>query len=122
MIEKTDKRQHLRFDARIEIQFLSGQEYKLAYSKNISKGGIFLEAESLPDPNAVVELVLDLSELHSDRISWQKEKLKEVRIEGRVVRLVTVAEGGKTIHKVAIQFLNMPPSTQVLFDEIYESF
>lgn len=115
-----EKRQHERFDARIQIQFSSGDEYRLAYSRNISKGGIFVESESLPDPNATIELLLDLSELHRDGLSWSKERLKEVKVKGRVVRLITVSEKGKSLHKVAIQFFDMAPSTQVLFDEIYE--
>lgn len=110
----SEKRRHPRVDARIQVEFKTQQEYTRCYSKNISQGGIFLETEVLPDPNAVVELILDLSEF-SDR-----PEAKRVSLTGRVVRLMTIMESSMKVHKVAIQFIEVEPYIRVLLDQLYE--
>lgn len=109
-----EKRQHPRVDARIQVEFKTEQEFATCYSKNISRGGIFLETDILPDPNATVELVLDLSEFSEDADT------KQVSIRGRVVRLMTITESSKQIHKIAVQFVSVEPYVQVMLDRLYE--
>ncbi|PIR22336.1 MAG: hypothetical protein COV44_08505 [Deltaproteobacteria bacterium CG11_big_fil_rev_8_21_14_0_20_45_16] len=111
----TEKRQHQRFDARIKVKFKSGNEFAACYSKNISRGGIFLETKVLPDPNATVELVLDLSD------SVPEAGAEKLSLKGRVVRLMSVNEGSQTIHKIALQFIDIPHRTQLLLDQYYQN-
>ena len=109
-----NKRQFPRVDARIEVQISSQKEFEVCYSQNISRGGIFLETTVLPDPNAAIELVLNLAPILKDG------RDPFIRLEGRVVRLMTVTESGKKIHRVGIQFVNLAPGTQVLIDQLYQ--
>jgi len=81
--------------------------------KNISRGGLFLEAEVLPDPNAVVDLVLDLTENLGPEPAI-------VNLKGRVVRLMTVTEGKKSFHQIAIQFFDVTPQIQLQLDRYYQ--
>jgi c-di-GMP-binding flagellar brake protein YcgR len=108
-----DRRRSQRIDARIEVQFRSGTEFTACYTQNLSKGGIYLETESLPDPNATIEIVLELPK--SDT-----RKSTKLKLIGRIVRLMSVSIDSKTIHKVGIQFLDVPPQIQVQLDSFYE--
>ena len=108
-----EKRKDPRIDARIEVQFATQGEFATCYSKNISRGGIYLETKVLPDPNAKVELVLQLNRIFPD---FEDEV---VRLQGRVVRLMTVVEDKTKVHKVGIQFVNIQPQTQILLDRLY---
>lgn len=112
--ENKNKRKHERVDARVQVQFRTGDEFATCYSKNISKGGIFLESRVLPDPNANIELNLDLSSFS------QEAEPKSIQLMGRVVRLVTIVEDSKPLHKVAIQFIDIDAHTQLLLDQVYE--
>lgn len=110
-----ERRRDPRIDARIEVQISTNKEFEVCYSQNISRGGIFLETHLLPDPNAKIELVLNLKSI----LGGSKDSI--VKLQGRVVRLMSVHENSKTIHKVGIQFIDIPAQTQVLLDQIYES-
>jgi len=103
-----------RIDAKIEVQFRSNKEFVSCYSQNISKGGIYIETFELPDPNANVELVLDLSAATSD------SNLGKVSLVGKVVRLMTMSIDGRKVHKVALQFIDVPPQIQAKLDSLYE--
>lgn len=107
-----NRRKHERIDAKIEVQFRSGNEFVSCYTQNLSKGGIYLETEVLPDPNAIVELVLGLP--------FSDQSAKTISLKGRVARLMSVSENKKTIHKVGIQFLDIPPQAQIQLDMLYE--
>jgi hypothetical protein len=108
------RRKSERIDARILVQLRSGQEFVQAYSQNISKGGIYLETSNLPDPNATIEVAFDLSSIADSSIPQQ------LVLTGRVVRLMTVHEGGKPLHKIAIQFVDLDPSLQVQIDALHD--
>jgi len=115
-IENSDvanKRSSARIDARIEVKISTQKEFEICYSQNISRGGIFLETSILPDPNANIELVLNLSSLHPAPAQHT------IELRGRVVRLITINERGRTTHKVGIQFVDLSPQTQVLLDHLY---
>lgn len=114
MSEVQNKRAHPRVDAKIDVQIRTGAEFAACYSQNISKGGIYLETEVLPDPNAIVELVLDLPP------ELMKASPKSITLKGRIVRLMTVTSEKRTIHKVAIQFLEIQPDIQLQLDRLYE--
>lgn len=114
MFQGKEKRKDPRLDARIKVKFRTGSEFATCYSKNISRGGIFIETEELPDPNATVELVLDLTD------PLKSEEPTELAIHGRVVRLMTVTENSRSIHQVAIQFIDLPPKVQIQLDKYYE--
>lgn len=109
-----EKREFPRVDAKIEVGFRTGDEFALCYSRNISRGGMFVETSVLPDPNAHVHLVLDLTPFLDDSESETK-----FEIQARVVRLMTVNEDGKEIHKIAVQFVDLPPQIQLKLDRLY---
>lgn len=108
-----DRRASRRVDARIDVLFRNNQEFIQCYTQNLAKGGIYLETETLPDPNANIELVLDLSSAEAG------SDLGKVTLSGKVVRLMSVSMDGKKIHKVAIQFMNTPPQVQAKIDSLY---
>ncbi len=108
------RRKSERIDARILVQLRSGQEFAQAYSQNISKGGIYLETSNLPDPNATIEVSFDLSSLADSTIP------QRLVLTGKVVRLMTIHEGGKPLHKIAIQFVDLDPSLQLQIDTLYD--
>lgn len=108
-----EQRASRRIDAKIEVAFRSGQEFVRCFTENLSKGGIYLETDSLPDPNALIELVLNFNDV--------LESNQSLHLTGKVVRLMTVNQSGKTTHKVAIQFINLDPKTQLVLDRYYET-
>jgi Tfp pilus assembly protein PilZ len=108
-----DRRSSKRIDARIDVMFRTNKEFVACYTQNLSKGGIYLETAELPDPNANIELVLDLSSATDD------PALGRVSLTGKVVRLMSVTMDGKKIHKVAIQFVDTPPQIQAKIDSLY---
>ncbi|MBN8555138.1 MAG: PilZ domain-containing protein [Deltaproteobacteria bacterium] len=110
----SERRRSKRIDARIEVQFRSGKEFVACYTQNLSKGGIYLETETLPDPNASIEIVLELPP------SASRKKGDTIKVVGRVVRLMTISMDSKTIHKIGVQFLDVNPQTQMQLDLFYE--
>lgn len=108
-----EKREHQRFDARINVKFRSGSEFASCFSKNISRGGIFIETNELPDPNAAIELVLDLPD------DFPNDNDDVLSVSGKIVRTMTVNEEGKSVHHIAIQFVDIPPKVQLELDRYY---
>jgi hypothetical protein len=102
-----------RIDARVKVQFRSGKEFIDCYSENISQGGILLQSNIPPDPNAVMEIVMDLP-------AGETLPSRQVALRGRVVRLMSVVENSKAIHKFAIQFVELTPQIQAQLDLLYE--
>jgi len=111
--EHDNRRASKRIDARIDVQFRTGTEFVNCYTQNLSKGGIYLETAELPDPNANIELVLDLNS------AGDGSQLGSVSLIGKVVRLMTVQMDGQKVHKVAIQFVDTPPHVQAKIDSLY---
>jgi len=109
-----EKRKYPRYDARIKIKFKTEEEFAVCYSKNISRGGIFLESAELPDPNATIELVLDLTE------PLDSPTPMELKVTGKVVRLMTINQDSRSVHHVAIQFVDVPPNVQLQLDRFYD--
>lgn len=113
-MSSSEKRKYPRYDARIKIKFKSEEEFAICYTKNISRGGIFVESLELPDPNATIELVLDLTEpMHSPTPL-------ELKVTGKVVRLMTINSDSQSVHHVAIQFVDIPPNVQLQLDRYYD--
>lgn len=109
-----DKREFPRIDARIKVSFKSMGDFVEEYTKNISRGGIFLKTDRLLDPNARIELMLSFPE---DR--------KEHRIVGRVTRLVVMSDpetDERQIYGVGIHFLKVEEETLKAIDELYQRF
>ncbi|MDB5038358.1 MAG: hypothetical protein JWQ35_1886 [Bacteriovoracaceae bacterium] len=113
MTEPKNRRVHPRVDARVRVQFKSGKEFVACYSENLSKGGIYLQTSVPPDPNAVLEIVLDLPETLQSSSS-------QLLLRGRVIRLMSMVEDSKAIHKVAVQFVELTPQIQMQLDLLYE--
>ncbi len=115
MTADANRRSSNRVDARVKVQFKNGREFVACYSENISKGGIFLQSEVPPDPNATLEIVLDFPE------GVASSQSKAIVLKGKVVRLMSVVDSGKAIHKVAVQFIELTPQIQMQLDLLYES-
>jgi hypothetical protein len=109
-----DRRRSQRIDARIEVQFRNGKEFTACYTQNLSKGGIYLETETLPDPNALIELVLEIP------ATIRQAGGTTLKLMGRIVRLMSVNSDSKTIHKVGIQFLDVPAQVQLQLDSFFD--
>lgn len=107
-------RRHPRIDARIEVNFQTGADYVQCYTKNISRGGLYIESENLPDPNAHIELNLSVGDASGDSPE------ESITVFGRVVRLMSESQDGHTIHKIGIQFVDISPQTQVHLDKLYQ--
>lgn len=109
-----NRRIYPRIDARVKVQFRSGKEFIACYSENISQGGILLQSEVPPDPNAVMEIVLDLP------AGNPTTPARQLPLRGRVVRLMSMVENSKATHRFAIQFVEMTPQVQAQLDLLYE--
>lgn len=94
--------------------FQTENEFSLCYTKNISRGGIFLETEILPSPNARIEIVFDLSKI------LDESENQRIAILGKVVRLMSLSVDGKNIHQIALQFIELDPQKELLLDRIFE--
>lgn len=107
-----EKRQYPRIDAQIEVSFPTPEAYVVEYSKNISKGGIFVKTAKLPDPNAVVELKL--------RFPGIKEVIS---ILARVARTVVVSDPdrvGEQLYGVGFYFIEWSVRAKTIFDQYYK--
>jgi len=107
-----DRRIHRRIDARIKVSFKSTGEFIEEYTKNLSRGGIFLKTDKLLDPNARIELMMVFP-----------NSKKEHKIIGKVTRLVVMSHPeseDKQIYGVGIHFLKMEDRTMEAIDEIYK--
>ena len=98
-----EKRKFPRVQAEfsITLKFLDDAEKALAFVKNISKGGLFLETARQLGPNDLVEIIFSLP--------GSKE---EHRVKGQVVRLITYDNPKKEnelIHGVGIRFTEISP-------------
>ncbi len=107
-----ERRSSPRIDAKIEVQFQSGKDFARCYTENLSKGGILLQTDELPDPNATIEVVLYTPGNDTHKIS----------VRGKVVRRITVSENSKKVHKVALQFVDITADAQTEIDRLYELF
>ncbi len=68
------------------------------YTKNISKGGIFLKTDQLLDPNAEIDLLMSFP-----------NDFGEFQVKGRVVRLVCMShptDSARQLYGVGIRFLD----------------
>ncbi len=92
------RRQHARFASRLEVRFQSAPALSQAWTTNLSKGGLFVETDSPPPMNSVIELVLVLPEG------------KRVEIEGKVVHVLSPAQ--------ARQF-GKRPGVGLAFDDVH---
>lgn len=70
-------RKHQRYNAIIEVRFKSKEQFMQEYTRNISKGGIFVATDRPLPANSKVELVLVLPDLP-----------EEVKVTGEIVHTV----------------------------------
>jgi len=113
-IWNTEKRKDLRVDAKIKVCFRSMGEFAEEYTKNISKGGIFLKTDKLLDPNAHIELMLSFP-----------DNKKEHKILGRVTRLIVMSDPNdaeKQVYGVGIHFLKPEAQTIKAIEDLYNKF
>ncbi len=93
-----EKRKYPRVDAKIKVAFRTGEELVEEYTRNISQGGIFLKTDRLLDPNAVLEIDMQLP--------GEKD---EIKVVGKVRRLMVVSDPdheGEHLYGVGIEFID----------------
>lgn len=112
-VSNSDRRASPRIDAKIEVSFQSGAEFVRCYTKNLSQGGLYIETAVLPDPNALIDVVLKLTR---DLVGEDRE----VHVKARIVRLMTVVADRKYVHKVGLQFVDLEESTQNEINALYQ--
>lgn len=113
-ISESEKRQHPRIDAKIKVSFKTMGDFIEEYTKNISKGGIFLKTDKLLDPNAQIELQLMFP-----------DSKREHKIIGRVKRLVVMSDPDseeKQIYGVGIHFVKLENYTLDAIEELYNRY
>ena len=116
-LKKEEKRAYPRIDAKIKVVFRSMGEFVEEYTKNISRGGIFLKTDRLLDPNAHIELMLSFPGSKRDH-----------KLLGRVTRLVVMSDPdsspdeGRQIYGVGIHFIDPGDQTLKAIDDLYEKY
>jgi uncharacterized protein (TIGR02266 family) len=93
-----EKRKYPRIEAKVQVTFRSVKDLVAEYTKNISKGGIFLKTDQLLDPNAEIELTMNFP-----------DNLGEYKVSGRVTRLVSLShptDPEKQLYGAGIRFVN----------------
>ena len=104
-----DKRNYPRVQAKVKVSFKSLDDVALGYTENISGGGLFLKTNKLVDPNAELELTV---ELEKPKGSYQ--------VKGKVVRLMTLSNPdveGEMIYGLGIQFMGVHPEFAKVLQE-----
>ena len=93
-----EKRKYPRIEAKVQVAFRTVADLVAEYTKNISKGGIFLKTDQPLDPNAEIELTITFP-----------DNLGSYQVLGRVTRLLCVShptDPEKQLHGAGIRFLN----------------
>jgi CheY-like chemotaxis protein/Tfp pilus assembly protein PilZ len=95
--DSSDRRRDTRAGARFRVRFATFDQLVLAYTKNISKGGMFIKTEQLLPVNAVVKLVFSLPRRGGD-----------VSCIARVVRTIApTADRPDRKHGIAVEFMEV---------------
>jgi uncharacterized protein (TIGR02266 family) len=101
-----EKRESPRADAQFEVQYRTAQEFILAYSRNISGGGIFVRTTQPPPLNTEVRLRFTLPGV---------ARLLELR--GLVVWTNASVTGSAFPPGMGIKFLDLDPDGARLITE-----
>lgn len=93
-----DRREHERYDVRLEVDYRSGENFLFSYIQNISEMGIFIRSdEPLP-----VGTEIDLR--------FRPENEEPVELRGQVVWVNPVKLGGDNINPgMGVRFLDLTP-------------
>jgi type IV pilus assembly protein PilZ len=103
-LEYTDKRRkHARVEATIEVKYKSVKDFLVEYSRNISRGGIFL---TTPEPLA------EGSKLRL--VFYLPDSSKEINIIGKVIHSLTREKGRLRGQEpgMGIEFIDFSPSNK----------
>jgi len=98
---KREKRKYPRIEAKVHVTFRTLEDLAAEFTKNISKGGIFLKTDQLLDPNAEISLTMTFP-----------GAIGTYEVKGRVTRLVSMShpqEPEKQIYGAGIKFINPNP-------------
>jgi len=75
------RRDLLRVDAKVEVEYKSFDQFYKEYTKNISKGGIFIKTENILRPQDVLEISLIVP-----------NREQPLKVVGEIVHVITAAE------------------------------
>ncbi len=107
-------RKHPRYNTSIKVTFKSQEQFSQEYTKDISKGGIFIATERPLPLNSMVELQLSLPNLSRD-----------VKIIGEVVHNVSPEQskgtGGNKAAGMGIQFIEFEGDGQKALEVYFKS-
>jgi type IV pilus assembly protein PilZ len=105
-----EKRKYPRIEAKVQVTFRSVKDLVAEYTKNISKGGIFLKTDQLLDPNAEIDLTMTFP-----------NDLGDFQVRGRVVRLVSLShptDSSRQLYGAGIRFLDPTPAILAAIEQI----
>ncbi|MFH1017777.1 MAG: PilZ domain-containing protein [Pseudomonadota bacterium] len=108
-----EKRKYPRIEAKVQVTFRTVQDLVAEYTKNISKGGIFLKTDQLLDPNAEIDLLMSFP-----------NDLGDFHVKGRVVRLVSMShptDAARQLYGAGIRFLDPNPAMLAVIEQIIAS-
>jgi uncharacterized protein (TIGR02266 family) len=107
-----DDRAWPRVPARLRVGWTSSKDFLSAYSKNISRGGVFIATDSPPELREVVELSVELP-----------DGGPPVKTRAEVVHRVTVEEARKSggVAGAGLQFLDASHDFQERLDACIEA-
>lgn len=96
--DQSDRREHARFDTRLEVDYRSGENFLFSYIQNISEMGIFIRSDA-PLP---VGTEID--------VRFQPEGEAPVQLRGQVVWVNPVKIGGDNLNPgMGVRFLDLTP-------------
>ncbi len=108
-----EKRKYPRIEAKVQVTFRTVKDLVAEYTKNISKGGIFLKTDQLLDPNAEIDLLMSFP-----------NDLGEFQVRGRVVRLVSMShptDSSRQLYGAGIRFVDPNPEMLGVIEKIVAS-
>ena len=102
------QRELLRIDAKIAIEYKNFDLFYKEYSKNLSKGGLFIQTEKTFDRQTIVEVILKLPELADP-----------LNLVGEVVHTIdpAIAKTNGWSAGMGIHFLDFEDGTQQLLEK-----
>ena len=94
-----DRREHIRYEVRVEVNYRHGDTYLFARTANVSELGIFLVSDNLMPVDTILTLKFRLP-----------DTLRSIQVKGRVAWVDRGQSG--TEPGMGIQFVDLVPEVQ----------
>jgi len=102
------RRELLRIDAKVEVEYKSFEQFFREYTKNISKGGLFIKTQNVFKPQTAIEIVLKLP-----------NREKPLTLVGEVVHAIEpeLAEAKGWDPGIGVQFVDFEEGSHQALEE-----